>query len=232
MYTPEDAPIEVVALLDVGLLHRLLLVELIDLFLEEFLSLDVGFFPLLGLISPDVMEDVLMSVCELLHVLLVLVVLVGELAMPLVQFHVLLMLLQEVVIVVFAFVVDFSHSVHVLDLELLFCLFVLVILFLFFLHQGTSTCSFYEFCWYWLFSYCLSLEILTTSLWLIYSLKEEFLGELFSSILELFFFNSLISEFCYCRSKAVFFLRLSLRTSSWSSLYVKIGAYSDQLILM
>ena len=148
MYTPEDAPIEVVALLDVGLLHRLLLVELIDLFLEEFLSLDVGFFPLLGLISPDVMEDVLMSVCELLHVLLVLVVLVGELAMPLVQFHVLLMLLQEVVIVVFAFVVDFSHSVHVLDLELLFCLFVLVILFLFFLHQGTSTCSFYEFCWY------------------------------------------------------------------------------------
>ena len=84
MHTPEDAPIEVVALLDVGLLHRLLLVELIDLFLEEFLSLDVGFFPLLGLISPDVMEDVLMSVCELLHVLLVLVVFVGELAMPLV----------------------------------------------------------------------------------------------------------------------------------------------------
>ena len=70
----EDAFVEIVAFGNVEFLNGFLVVKLIHLLLEEFLVFEQHFLPFRKLVPPDVMEDILVCVRELLDAFSVLLV--------------------------------------------------------------------------------------------------------------------------------------------------------------
>lgn len=75
---PEDALVDVVSLQNVELLDGPFVVELVHLLLQQFLVFQKNLFPLGQFIPPNVMEHILISVCELLNTFSILIVLLGE----------------------------------------------------------------------------------------------------------------------------------------------------------